>query len=76
VKIGEVLIMDWLSEMINFTTFFELVFNNKFIATFVLLMTSYMVKYVILRIINKRSILNKRLKINMVNNIFTIFLQY
>jgi small-conductance mechanosensitive channel len=74
VKIGEVLIMDWLSEMINFTTFFELVFNNKFIATFVLLMTSYMVKYVILRIINKKSILNKRLKINMVNNIFTILM--
>lgn len=73
-KIGEVLIMDWLSEMINFTTFFELVFNNKFIATFVLLMTSYMVKYVILRIINKKSILNKRLKINMVNNIFTILM--
>jgi small-conductance mechanosensitive channel len=66
--------MDWLSEMLNFTTFYELVFNNKFIATFVLLMTSYMVKYVILRIINKRSILNKRLKINMVNNIFTILM--
>lgn len=33
-----------------------------------------MVKYVILRIINKKSILNKRLKINMVNNIFTILM--
>jgi small-conductance mechanosensitive channel len=66
--------MDWVSEMFNFTSFYELVFNNKFLATFVLLMTSYMVKYLILRIINKKSIQNKRLKINMVNNVFTILM--
>jgi small-conductance mechanosensitive channel len=64
--------MEWVHKMFSSTTFAELVFNNKFIVTFVLLLTSFMLKYLILRIISKKSRQNKRIKINMVNNIFTI----
>ena len=66
--------MEWAHNFLSSTNFSEIVLNNKFIATFVLIFTSFMVKFLILKIINIKSRQNKRLKINMVNNIFTILM--
>jgi small-conductance mechanosensitive channel len=65
-------IMQWLNEIFSSTSFTEFVFNNKFIVTFLLIFVSFMVKQLILKIIKRKSQQNKRLQINMVNNVFTI----
>ncbi|MFT7008302.1 MAG: small-conductance mechanosensitive channel [Colwellia sp.] len=65
-------IMQWLNEVFSSTSFTEFVFNNKFIVTFLLIFVSFMVKQLILKIIKRKSQQNKRLQINMVNNVFTI----
>lgn len=65
-------IMQWLNEIFSSTSFTEFVFNNKFIVTFLLIFISFMVKQLILKIIKRKSQQNKRLQINMVNNVFTI----
>jgi small-conductance mechanosensitive channel len=64
--------MQWLNEIFSSTSFTEFVFNNKFIVTFLLIFVSFMVKQLILKIIKRKSQQNKRLQINMVNNVFTI----
>tara|TARA_R110001583_G_scaffold27796_4_gene99098 strand:- start:23730 stop:24584 length:855 start_codon:yes stop_codon:yes gene_type:complete len=64
--------MQWLNEIFSSTSFTEFVFNNKFIVTFLLIFISFMVKQLILKIIKRKSQQNKRLQINMVNNVFTI----
>jgi small-conductance mechanosensitive channel len=67
-------IMQWLNEIFSSTSFTEFVFNNKFIVTFLLIFVSFMVKQLIIKIIKRKSRQNKRLQINMVNNVFTIFM--
>jgi small-conductance mechanosensitive channel len=66
--------MQWLNEIFSSTSFTEFVFNNKFIVTFLLIFVSFMVKQLIIKIIKRKSRQNKRLQINMVNNVFTIFM--
>lgn len=67
-------IMEWVNEIFSSSSFTEFVFNNKFIVTFLLVFVSLMVKQLILKIIKRKSQQNKRLQINMVNNIFTILM--
>lgn len=67
-------IMEWVNEIFSSASFTEFVFNNKFIVTFLLVFLSFMVKQLILKIIERKSQQNKRLQINMVNNIFTILM--
>ncbi|MFT5851867.1 MAG: small-conductance mechanosensitive channel [Colwellia sp.] len=65
-------IMQWVNEIFSSTSFTEFIFNNKFIVTFLLIFVFFMVKQLILKIIKRKSQQNKRLQINMVNNLFTI----
>lgn len=67
-------IMEWVNEIFSSSSFTEFVFNNKFIVTFLLVFVSLIVKQLILKIIKRKSQQNKRLQINMVNNIFTILM--
>ncbi|HBY87775.1 MAG TPA: mechanosensitive ion channel family protein [Colwellia sp.] len=60
--------------MFSTTSFTELFFNNKFIVTFFIIFASFVVKQLIVKIIKQRSPQNKRIQINMVNNIFTILM--
>tara|TARA_R100001377_G_C3193253_1_gene111481 strand:+ start:2054 stop:2905 length:852 start_codon:yes stop_codon:yes gene_type:complete len=66
--------MEWVSNMFSTTSFTELFFNNKFIVTFFIIFASFVVKQLIVKIIKQRSPQNKRIQINMVNNIFTILM--
>jgi small-conductance mechanosensitive channel len=66
--------MEWLDKIFNLNSFTELLFEYKFIVTFLLLMTSFLIKNLIIKVIKLKSKQTKRLKINMVNNIFTILI--
>jgi small-conductance mechanosensitive channel len=60
--------------MYSFTEFTELLFEYKFIVTFLVLIASFLVKNLIIRIIKLKAKQTKRLKINMVSNIFTLMM--
>ncbi|MBA6264619.1 MAG: mechanosensitive ion channel family protein [Colwellia sp.] len=60
--------------MYSFTEFTELLFEYKFIVTFLVLMASFLVKNLIIKIIKLKAKQTKRLKINMVSNIFTLMM--
>jgi small-conductance mechanosensitive channel len=66
--------MEWINKMYSFTEFTELLFEYKFIVTFLLLMASFLVKNLIIKIIKLKAKQTKRLKINMVSNIFTLMM--
>lgn len=60
--------------MLNFTELSEFILNNKFILTFLLICTFLIFKYLILKLIQKKSKQDKRLQINIVNNIFSLLI--
>ncbi|TMM42542.1 mechanosensitive ion channel family protein [Colwellia ponticola] len=60
--------------MFNFTEWSEFVLNNKFLLTFLLICTFFIFKFLILKLIEKKSTQDKRLKINIVNNIFSLLI--
>ena len=66
--------MEWINKMYSFTEFTELLFEYKFIVTFLVLMASFLVKNLIIKIIKLKAKQTKRLKINMVSNIFTLMM--
>jgi small-conductance mechanosensitive channel len=71
---GKISMMEWLHKMLSSTTFFELLLDSKFITTFLVISISFFLKSMILRVIQIKSKETKRLKINMVNNIFTLLM--
>lgn len=66
--------MEWVNKIFNLTEVFELLLNNKFVMTLLFLCVFYMVKYLIIKLIKQKSKQDKRLQINIVNNIFTILM--
>jgi small-conductance mechanosensitive channel len=66
--------MNWLAENIDFTSLTELFLNNKLVITSLFIIIIFLVKYSIVKIIKTKSKNDKRPKINMVNNIFTLLI--
>lgn len=66
--------MEWFYNTFSFTGFFEHIFDNKFSVTFLLICIFFMIKHLLVIIIKRKSKQDKRLQINMVNNIFTILM--
>ncbi|MBU2871922.1 mechanosensitive ion channel family protein [Colwellia sp. E2M01] len=60
--------------MFDITGFSDFLIKNKFIVTFLVIATFFLVKHVILKIIKRKSKKDKRAPINTVNNLFTILL--
>jgi small-conductance mechanosensitive channel len=58
----------------NYTELPRALLNNKFVMTFLFICIVYIVKYFILKVIKRKSKNDKRLKINAVNNIFSILI--
>ncbi|MGV2873647.1 mechanosensitive ion channel family protein [Colwellia sp. E150_009] len=69
--------MDWLDTAFNFIKLTELsalIFQNKFIITLVLIFIFVVAKQILIKMIKRKSKSDKRIRINMVNNIFTLSL--
>ena len=66
--------MNWLDSVLTFTDFHELINNNKLIITVVIFFLAFCIKQLAIKIISKRHQENKRVRINLVNNIFTILM--
>jgi len=66
--------MELWQKIITSTEFLGTLVTNKFIITIILVCALYTLKYLITNIIKKKSKTDKRLQINMVNNIFTILI--
>ncbi|MFT5879761.1 MAG: small-conductance mechanosensitive channel [Moritella sp.] len=66
--------MDWLNHTTNFLALFELFFNNKILITLLFSISFFIIKQLIIKIIKQKSKGSRRVKINMVNNIFTIIM--
>jgi len=64
--------MIWLESIFNSSDLTELISNNKLIVTFTVFAIMFSVKHLIIKLISKKSQESKRIKINLVNNIFTI----
>ena len=63
-----------MEKMITSTEFLGTLVTNKFVITIILVCAFYTLKYLITSVIKKKSKTDKRLQINMVNNIFTILI--
>lgn len=69
--------MDWLDTAFNtikLTEFSTLIFQNKFIVTLALIFIFVIAKQILIKMIKRKSKSDKRIRINMVNNIFTLSL--
>lgn len=66
--------MELWHKMISSTELAETLVTNKFVITITLVCVLYTLKYLITNVIKKKSKVDKRLQINMVNNIFTILI--
>jgi small-conductance mechanosensitive channel len=66
--------MDWLESFFKWASFIELVNGNKFIVTLILILSSFFIKKLIVEVISRKNKENKRLKINLANNVFTILI--
>ncbi|MCI2283629.1 mechanosensitive ion channel family protein [Colwellia sp. MSW7] len=69
--------MDWLDTAFNsikLTEFSTLIFQNKFIVTLALVFIFVIAKQILIKMIKRKSKSDKRIRINMVNNIFTLSL--
>ncbi|MFT5757007.1 MAG: small-conductance mechanosensitive channel [Alteromonadaceae bacterium] len=66
--------MELMNTTLNLTTIFALLLDSKFITTLLVFFIAFLFKYLILKIIIKKSKEAKRLQINRVNNIFTIMM--
>jgi small-conductance mechanosensitive channel len=65
--------MEWLNHTNNFKALSAVLVNNKFVIA-LLFIFFYMIKHLIVRRIKQKSKQDKRLQINVVNNIFTILI--
>jgi uncharacterized membrane protein len=65
--------MEWLNHTNNFKALSAVLANNKFVIA-LLFIFFYMIKHLIVRRIKQKSKQDKRLQINVVNNIFTILI--
>lgn len=66
--------MNWLYETFNSSKIVDLFLNNKMFETIVFICLFFLIKYFIIKYIKTKSKQNKRLRINMVNNIFTLLM--
>ena len=69
--------MNWLDTAFNsikLTELSALIFQNKFIITLVLIFIFVIAKQILIKMIKRKSKSDKRIRINMVNNIFTLSL--
>ncbi|TWX47863.1 mechanosensitive ion channel family protein [Colwellia hornerae] len=66
--------MEWLNQTHNFKTLSVVLANNKFVIALLFIFIFYMIKYLIVKTIKKKSKQDKKLQINIVNNIFTIMM--
>lgn len=66
--------MEWLHTTFNFNELTTLVFENKFIVTLALVLLFVLAKQILIKLIKRKSNSDKRIRINMVNNIFTLSL--
>lgn len=66
--------MEWLHQTINITVLSELFFDNKMIMTIFFTTLLFICKQLIISIIKRKSKNGRRVKINMVNNIFSIIM--
>ncbi len=58
---------------LNVETLVDFFFQHKFMLTALFMITFFVVKAIIIKVIKRKSKQSKRLRINMVNNIFTLF---
>jgi len=58
----------------NLAEFNALLFNNKFVLTLSLIILFFILKKILIKTIKRKSKSDKRIKINMVNNIFTLLI--
>ena len=66
--------MNWLYDTFNSAGISGLLSNNKTVVTVMFIFVFFLVKYFIIKLIKTKSKQNKRLQINMVNNIFTLLM--
>lgn len=66
--------MEWINTVFNFTELSVLIFDNKFIVTLALIFLFVLAKQILIKMIKRKSKSDKRIRINMVNNIFTLSL--
>ena len=66
--------MEWLSTNLNLSSLSELLFEHKIVVTLLLIFAFFMFKHLIIKIIKRKSKQDKRVQINMVNNIFTMLI--
>ena len=66
--------MGWLNSVFNATSFTELVDSNKFIVMIIIVIFSFFIKQLVIGVISRRYQENKRIRINLVNNIFTLLM--
>ncbi|MBA6357815.1 MULTISPECIES: mechanosensitive ion channel family protein [unclassified Colwellia] len=66
--------MEWLNHTNNFKALSAVLANNKFVIALLFISIFYMIKYLIVRRIKRKSKQDKRLQINVVNNIFTVLI--
>ena len=64
----------WSTLSTEITNFYQLILNNKLIITLILIGIFVLIKRIVVRIIKRKSRQERRLKINMANNIFTLAL--
>lgn len=64
----------WSTISANIIDFYQFILENKFIVTLILLGFFVLIKRLLVKIIKRKSRQERRLKINMVNNIFTLAL--
>jgi small-conductance mechanosensitive channel len=66
--------MNLLEKSIDLSYLTQLFINNKLVITSIFIITIFLIKYSIVKIIERKSKKDKRPQINMVNNIFTILI--
>lgn len=66
--------MEWFQTVLNFTELSAVIFENKFIVTLALVSLFVLAKQILIKMIKRKSKSDKRIRINMVNNIFTLSL--
>jgi small-conductance mechanosensitive channel len=66
--------MDLLNKTINLPQVIELLLNNKLVITTIFIAVFFIIKRIVIEIIKKKSNKDKRTKINLVNNLFTILM--
>jgi small-conductance mechanosensitive channel len=66
--------MEFWAQLSNLSAFLTKVVDNKFVMTLLVISLFYILKHLIVKIIKKKSKHDKRLQINIVNNIYTVLM--